>query len=531
MTLNLDPVYLTFIAALAFSLVLLFMLIGYVWPRRSTPGAIPLILISVSLIFWVAGYLLEYFSPSLETKLFTWNISYIGMVTLPVLSVIFASYFTNKTGWLTSSRIILLLIIPAITLILQWTKPFHSLMYYDIQLITDNQFLVVSKQYGIWFWIDWLYNYILVITSMVMLIYRLFRPPQLYMDQAIYLITGVVVPVIANIIYVLHLSPGPHVDWTPCAFTVTALALTLAITRHHFLDIVPVARDSVIEMLSEGFIVLDDNEHIIDLNKGMLLIAGKDCKDLMGKPLPDIILNQLNREYQYAANNECKTEISLKNRDKLAYYSVHSCPLHKSSLRNYGRIMVFHDITERKIIEETIRHTAYYDPLTGLANRTLFSDRAGMALEECKRHSRKMAILIIDFDKFKMVNDTYGHSTGDLVLKGLSKRISCAVRKVDTVSRLGGDEFLVLMPEIAGEEITTSVARRIIDLVSSPFIFDGHDVSVTISVGITVYPDDATDVDTLIKFADIAMYKAKQNGRNCCCRYISNNGKNTISKN
>jgi diguanylate cyclase (GGDEF)-like protein len=251
----------------------------------------------------------------------------------------------------------------------------------------------------------------------------------------------------------------------------------------------------------------------------MLDITGIGEEKLHGQPLPDSILKQLENNEEFISNQETKIEIALERDGKQHYYSVHISPLHKSGLRNYGRIMVFHDLTERRLVEEAIKQIAYYDALTGLANRTLFSNRAEMALEECKRHKRKMAILVIDFDKFKAVNDTYGHSTGDQVLKGLSKRICSAVRKMDTVSRLGGDEFVVLLPEIAGEDLVGSIATRIIDMVSSPYIYEDHEIAVTLSIGITVFPEDAGDLEALIKFADVAMYKAKQRGCNYFCRY------------
>lgn len=515
----LDPVYLLFISALAFSIVLCLLLIGTIWPHRSAPGAKSLILISIALIFWSAGYLAEYMSNDLEGKLFAFNISYIGMVTLPVFALTFAAFFTNNARWLKRSAIILLLAIPAITLALQWTKQYHSFMYHDIHLMNDGPFLLVAKQYGIWFYVAWVYNWLLVLSSVVMLIHRLFRPPHLYFDQSIYIMVAAVFPLAANAIYVLRLLPGPHADWTPCAFTVTAVALTLAITRHRFLDLIPVARESAIEMLNEGFLILDDRERIVDMNRAMLAIMQSPEDEVIGQHVPAKILKQLEASEDFVYNKKVQVEITLDDTGQKHHYIAHSSPLHKNSLRNYGRIMVFNDITERKLAEEAILKIAYYDTLTGLANRTLFSNRSDMAIEECRRHNRKLAVLMIDFDKFKEVNDTYGHSTGDQVLKGLSNRISSAVRKMDTVSRLGGDEFVVLLPEIAGNETAGNVASRIIDIVSSPYIYNNHEILITLSIGISVFPNDAEDIETLIKFADIAMYTAKQRGTNCFCRY------------
>jgi len=171
------------------------------------------------------------------------------------------------------------------------------------------------------------------------------------------------------------------------------------------------------------------------------------------------------------------------------------------------------DITERKRAEETIRHLAYHDTLTGLPNRRLFNNHLNLALAHAYRNQEKLAVMILDLDNFKDVNDTLGHSVGDQLLQVVSERLTSLLRKGDTVARMGGDEFMLLLSEIAQVEDADEVAQKILEALREPFVFDSHDLRITTSIGIALYPDAGEDCDTLMKNADIAMYRAKDLGR------------------
>ncbi|MBC7908247.1 MAG: EAL domain-containing protein [Rhodospirillaceae bacterium] len=175
---------------------------------------------------------------------------------------------------------------------------------------------------------------------------------------------------------------------------------------------------------------------------------------------------------------------------------------------------VFTDITERKKTEERIKNLAYFDVLTGLPNRRLFTDRLQVAIAHAHRHGSSLAIMFLDLDLFKRINDTLGHGIGDQVLVETASRLELCIREGDTVARLGGDEFVVLLPELDHVEDAAKMSERIISLVRQPFVIDEHELYVTTSVGIAVYPNDGLTVDSLIKNADTAMYRAKDLGRN-----------------
>lgn len=176
-------------------------------------------------------------------------------------------------------------------------------------------------------------------------------------------------------------------------------------------------------------------------------------------------------------------------------------------------LLAIEDITERKKYEEKIQQMAFYDSLTGLPNRKLFSDRLGIVLAQAKRNKKKVGIVMLDLDNFKDVNDTLGHDVGDTLLKAVAERLSGTLRKSDTVARFGGDEFVLIFPDMEIIEEAIQVVQKIIDRFHKPFLIDTHQLVVTTSIGIAVYPKDGMDEEILMKNADIAMYQAKQAGR------------------
>ncbi|HEU4371930.1 MAG TPA: diguanylate cyclase, partial [Telluria sp.] len=172
------------------------------------------------------------------------------------------------------------------------------------------------------------------------------------------------------------------------------------------------------------------------------------------------------------------------------------------------------EIVERRQAEARVHHMAYHDNLTGLPNRALLADRLDRAMLAAQRTGRKLAVMFIDLDRFKTINDSLGHLTGDHLLKEVASRLCLAVRASDTVARLGGDEFVVLVPGVRAADECNQVAQKMIDALAAPFPFEGRMLHITPSIGICVYPDDGADVETLMRHADAAMYHAKANGRN-----------------
>jgi diguanylate cyclase (GGDEF)-like protein/PAS domain S-box-containing protein len=177
-------------------------------------------------------------------------------------------------------------------------------------------------------------------------------------------------------------------------------------------------------------------------------------------------------------------------------------------------IAIARDITKRKQIEENVKRLAYYDSVTGLPNRELFNDRITMALLNARRNQQMLGIMMLDLDRFKNVNDSRGHHVGDLLLRSVGERLDSILRKSDTIARMGGDEFFILLAGLFKEEDVYQIAEKILESFQKPFIFDNHELDITASIGVAIYPNDGDDIDTILKKADIAMYRAKETGRN-----------------
>lgn len=189
-------------------------------------------------------------------------------------------------------------------------------------------------------------------------------------------------------------------------------------------------------------------------------------------------------------------------------------PLRHESGSIYALCGISTDITERKDAEEHMSHLAQYDSLTHLPNRALFNDRLQQAIAAAQRHKEYLALMFLDLDKFKPVNDTYGHGVGDMLLKEVALRIQGCLRESDTAARLGGDEFVVLLPTIEAEQDAQKVGEKILAALNQPFELGGHTLAISSSIGIAAYPKHGKDEKKLVKSADIAMYHAKKNGRN-----------------
>ena len=202
-------------------------------------------------------------------------------------------------------------------------------------------------------------------------------------------------------------------------------------------------------------------------------------------------------------------------------FDMMKIPLFDADGGRRGLVLVGRDITERKLAAARIHHLAHHDSLTELPNRVLFQERLRQALAHAKRSKWMLGLLFLDLDKFKDINDTLGHHVGDLLLKAVAKRLGRCVRETDTVARLGGDEFAVILTNLDDAEGASRVAESIISSIADPFGLDDHEVLTSTSIGITLYPSDATDADQLLKNADLAMFRSKAEGRNNYHFYVA----------
>ncbi len=275
--------------------------------------------------------------------------------------------------------------------------------------------------------------------------------------------------------------------------------------------------------------ILDRKGRFSFLNTKVDSLLGYERQELLGKHLTTIVEPESLAKATYfidqcIANNTVMStiEIGLKpkqdNRRSLFFEismqhvsELDAEDIPNGAFRLYGTAR---DITERLEAEDFINFQAYHDLLTRLPNRTLFKDRLSISITQAKRNNSKIGVFFIDLDRFKIINDSFGHTMGDRLLQEVGKRLQQCIRKGDTLSRFGGDEFTLLLPELRNDNDVTQIAEKILDTVKTPFEISGNKFHIGTSIGIAIYPDSGTQMDQLIKNADIAMYRVKNSGKN-----------------
>jgi diguanylate cyclase (GGDEF)-like protein/PAS domain S-box-containing protein len=276
----------------------------------------------------------------------------------------------------------------------------------------------------------------------------------------------------------------------------------------------------VFENSRDAIAVLDTNYHVVAANQAFCAITGLTPEQVVGATLPNLRLGLQDPalyEKVWAhveRDGHWEGEITSLRHDGepyAAWAAVTAICGAKGEITSYmARV---NDITERKRAEEEARYRSEHDALTGLPNRVLFLDRMHQTLAANRRQHKQFALMYLDLDRFKQINDTLGHQAGDTVLKEVARRLAGCVREVDTVSRLGGDEFVVLLADIGGVDQAAHVAGMVMHSVARPVQLERQEVSVSTSIGIAICPSDGHDADTLLHHADVAMYHAKQDGR------------------
>jgi diguanylate cyclase (GGDEF)-like protein/PAS domain S-box-containing protein len=332
---------------------------------------------------------------------------------------------------------------------------------------------------------------------------------------------------VGNAVYLSKLTVVPPIDLTPVGFTLGMILMSLALFRWHFFELVPLAHDTVIDAMPEGVLLADERGRLIDANRSAQQILAASPSALIGRPVSEVLPPRL-AELMAGPPRRESCEFAIDVGSEQHTYDAVVSPLASHGGTVQGRLLVLREVTERKRAAEALAATeaelrrsnqelerlASTDPLTLLANRRQFFVRLEAEIKRARRQGESLALVMLDLDHFKAVNDAHGHAVGDLVLKEVGALLSSCVREWDMAARLGGEEFALILPTTDREgarEVAERVRTRILDLRCATA--DGAVVTVSASCGGATLKDNVKTSDQLLVAADEALYRAKARGR------------------
>lgn len=606
------------------------------WRHRRARGALPLAVVMLGIAIWCGAAAAMWYVPTLREQVF-WLIAMgLGFWMVPVGFLTLAFDIAGMERWRTPGRIALMSIASLVFANIQWLdpgRPFH-MTFVAHTMGPHTHFEVVP---GPLYWPFIVFAFAMIIVGLVIIFRVYLRSSGAQRAQAVTLFLGGLLPFVASAVTESRFVPLSGFDLTPLAVLVTGVLWLVAILRGRLLDILPVARDVLVEQMVDGVVVLDGEDHVADANPAALTMLQAPLAEVLGKPVEAILDGvkgaaallggsgprhavlpidsggdsryvelgitplvvglgeppaqlvtlhdvteerraneqlRLARQVFDTANegivvtlpdgderiidvNDAFCRLTGRSREDIVGKDIsslqsdrHSPEFYKAmeeTLFTAGRwkgevwqrradgtvfpswlsmsvakddqeqvshaIGIFTDITEIREAEK-LRYHATHDALTGLPNRWVLDDRLEHALAHARRVGSGLAVLFVDLDNFKGVNDTLGHAQGDALLVEVAERIVPVLRESDTVGRPGGDEFVIIITDTRDPAQVEITARRLLEAVASPCRLGAENVHITASIGIALFPTDGTDATSLIQQADLAMYAAKRLGRN-----------------
>jgi len=621
------------------------------WRHRAARGAVSVAALMLGVMIWAGAYAVMWSTTTFDQQALWEKVTSLGSWIVPVAFLTLAFDLARMERWRTPAPVTVVAIASFVLNNLEWINPAGQFnVGYVAQAIGPYTYYQPIR--GPLYWTFIVYAYVLIIAAAIILLRVSLSSTGAERTEALVLLVGGLIPTVAGTVSVTG-AVASYVDLAPISFLATGALWLVAIVRGTLLDIVPLARDVLVEQMSDGVMVVDGDNHVVDANPAALSILNAPRRQTVGEPADEVFrplpgavallhgsgtrhsvlpvgtndetrylelgitplmadigrfpsqlvtLHDVTEERRASSSlrlarrvfdtanegilvmrpnagqqvidvNDAYCRLTGRSREDTIgkeirslqskrhpseFYDAMSQTLFRTgewrgevwqtrvdgtafpswlslsvARDDQGRadniVGIFTDITQIRDAEEKLEFNATHDPLTGLPNRMLFDDRLNQAVAHARHSNRGLAVLFVDLDNFKDVNDSLGHAKGDAVLVEVSKRLAPELKESDTVGRLGGDEFAVMVTDVADSSQVEATARALLHAIASPGQPGSEDRRVTASIGVSMFPEDSDDPASLVQHADLAMYSAKSLGRNRI-QFFSQNLQNSLDR-
>jgi diguanylate cyclase (GGDEF)-like protein/PAS domain S-box-containing protein len=511
--------------------------------RHSAPGRDALIWMLFGLAIWAFSYAMITVFPSMDDKIFWLRFENIGILTVPVFWFLFTVQYAQVDQWLNRYTGALFFVIPLISLIFIFSDDWFQLYYSSVHPVSASGGPLIIER-GPWYLATALQAYILNLAGMGVLIWRFVYYRNIYRRQLTVVVGAVLIPLVVNLFYQFAPRILPSlsipIDLTPLSFTVTALLLSVGVFGLRLFDLVPIARHTILEHIPEMVFVVDAHDRVLDANTAAQEALGKSLEEIIGKDPLEVFQNWPRLINRFLTSDEAHEEIQIPG-DPPRTFEIDISPLYNQLNQLEGRVIVAHDVTEHKWLENDMKYAnqalikqleeinklrdelqeqAIRDPLTNAFNRRYLTEFLEKEILRAERDHTPVTVVILDVDNFKQFNDSYGHKCGDEVLKSITKFLNEHSRRGDVVCRYGGEEFVVLMPNVTLEVSSDRAEMWRQDFSEKTIEYEGMELFATFSAGVASFPQHGLNGEAILQAADKALLHSKDTGKNKVTAYV-----------
>lgn len=481
----------------------------FAFNKRDETTSLPFAAIMFAATIHTFGYAFELLSKTRETLLMWLNIEYVGVAFFPVLLIWFCYSNFDEEKKRHTVTILSFFTISLTTFFLVQTNNYHH-FYYSQIIIHQSDQLILETIKGPWYYVQGLSIFVTLFILFISTLKMYKHSIDIYRRKAKGVLISLVIFVVGVLSTALNLIPST-LDVFPLLYVIIGIIWFSTYLGNGVFDLMPITYKKIFDNISEGVMVLDKNDHLAHFNMAAYDVFKSEVRLIRGLPISKVLDNI----FVIPHNDYTGKVFEVRFRNKIKIYHLKSTDLYGQKGYYNGKILVFNDITKEVEAGRVLKALATQDALTGLSNRRHFFDRCHDKIEHARIEGKKISFVLMDLDHFKTINDTYGHTVGDVVLKEVSKLCQKTLREYDIMGRYGGEEFAILLYDTSLHETHMIIERMRDTIQSHTFDCDGNTIKLTVSFGVH-RPNllDEDDMSVILKKADKSLYQAKHEGRN-----------------